>query len=361
MKTVTSAATPPISNINDLPNLTVNNTTVSYDEDGANVSLSGITATDDDNNATLTATLTLADPNAGSLTSSAGGTYTPATGEWNITGNEATVNAALAALEFDSAANYDSNTSIAVSLSDGLSPAQTGSIAVNVGATDNDAPSLTIASTTVSYDEDGANVPLSGISVSDPDTGAILTATLTLADPNAGSLTSAAGGTYTPATGEWTITGNEATVNAALVGLEFDSAPNYDSNTSVAVSLSDGVNPTQTGGIALNANLTDNDAPNLIVLITTISYDEDGPNVSLGGVFVSDPDDNATLTATLTLADSNAGSLISAAGGTYNPTTGEWSITGNEATVNAALAALEFDSAPNYDSIRPLQSVSAMG
>ena len=145
-----------------------------------------------------------------------------------------------------------------------------------VGATNNDAPSLTVANTTVSYDEDGPNVPLSGITVSDPDTGATLTATLTLADPNAGSLTSSAGGTYTPATGVWTITGNETTVNAALAALEFDSAANYDTNTSIAVSLSDGVNPAQISGIDLNVGATDNDAPSLTIANTAVTYDEDG-------------------------------------------------------------------------------------
>ena len=77
-------------------------------------------------------------------------------------------------------------------------------------------------------------------------------------------------------------------------------------------------------------------------LTQTQNYNEDGGNVALDNIVVSDADANDTYTATLTLSDTSTGSLTANDGATYTPGTGVWSITGNLATVNTALANVEF-------------------
>ena len=69
---------------------------------------------------------------------------------------------------------------------------------------------------------------LDDIVVSDADVGEIVTATLTLADTSAGSLTTSGTASYTAGTGVWTITDTVANVNAALANVAFMPATEYD-------------------------------------------------------------------------------------------------------------------------------------
>ena len=102
----------------------------------------------------------------------------------------------------------------------------------------NDAPEATGLSQALTLDEDAPAAPLfaTAPTVSDAE-GDTLTATLTLGNPAAGRLTgtafaSSAGGVYT-------ISGTAAQVQAALAALRFDSAENFNGQTSVAVAISD--------------------------------------------------------------------------------------------------------------------------
>ena len=119
----------------------------------------------------------------------------------------------------------------------------------------NDQLSATNVTQTQSYTEDAASVAITDIVVSDVDTGEIVTATLTLADPLAGSLTVTGSASYTAGTGVWTITDTVANVNTALANVAFVPASNYDQDTTISVNIvdggEDGVVPV-TGTITLN-------------------------------------------------------------------------------------------------------------
>src|SRR5258705_12858950 len=73
-------------------------------------------------------------------------------------------------------------------------------------------------------------------------TGDTITATLTLANTAAGSLTTSGTATYTAATGVWTITGTVAQVNAALAAVAFVPASNNDVNTTITTHIVDAAN-----------------------------------------------------------------------------------------------------------------------
>ena len=104
------------------------------------------------------------------------------------------------------------------------------SIAVTVTNT-NDAPTATNLDAAQTTDEDIA-LDLTDIVITDPD-GDTMTATLTLDDMTAGTLTAGTFGsvtpTYTPTAGKgvWTATGSVADVNAALAAVKFAPATNF--------------------------------------------------------------------------------------------------------------------------------------
>ena len=228
----------------------------------------------------MTATLTLSNPAAGSLSTATSGvvtsTYIAGTGVWTASGAIAGVNALLAGVTFSPAANFNGNFSIATSVSDGA-PAITG-IKAFTGTAVNDAPTATNLSAAESYTED-TPLNLTDIVVSDVDS-ANVTATLTLSNPAAGSLNTASSGavtsTYIAGTGVWTASGAIADVNALLAGLTFTPAANFNGSFTIATSVSDGVAPATTGSKALTGTAV-NDAPTATNLSTPDDYTEDTP------------------------------------------------------------------------------------
>ncbi|MFI3181264.1 MAG: Ig-like domain-containing protein [Methylococcales bacterium] len=106
------------------------------------------------NSANVTATLTLSNSAAGSLNvaTSNGVTSTFSAGIWSVTGAIADVNTLLAGLTFTPTLNFNSNFTIATSVSDRVAPALTGS-KIFTGTAVNDIPTLsTIAAFTGTKD-----------------------------------------------------------------------------------------------------------------------------------------------------------------------------------------------------------------
>ena len=237
----------------DAPTATNLSTAETYTEDTP-LNLVDIVVSDVDS-ANVTATLTLSNVAAGSLSTATSGavtsTYNAATGVWTASGAIANVNALLAGLTLTPAANFNGSFSIATSISDGVAPAITGSKAFT-GIAVNDAPTATNLSAAETYTED-TPLNLVDIVVSDVDS-ANVTATLTLSNAAAGSLSTATSGavtsTYNAATGVWTASGAIANVNALLAGLTLTPAANFNGSFSIATSVSDGVAPAITGSKA---------------------------------------------------------------------------------------------------------------
>src|SRR5690606_4973938 len=91
------------------------------------------------------------------------------------------------------------------------------------------------------------------IVVSDFDAGDTITATLTLNDTSAGSLTTGTFGsatsTYNAGTGVWTVTGSTADVNAALAAVAFTPTPNWDQDASITTRIRDAANSGPADGL----------------------------------------------------------------------------------------------------------------
>ena len=323
-----------------------------YAEDTA-LSLADIVVSDIDS-ASVTATLTLSNAAAGSLNTGISGTVTSTfiAGVWSASGALANVNTLLAGLTFTPAANFNGNFSIATSISDGVAAPVTGSKAMT-GTAVNDAPTASNLGVAESYAEDTA-LNLTDIVVSDIDS-ANVTATLTLSNTAAGSLNTATSGTvsstYNAGTGVWSASGALADVNALLAGLTFTPATNFNSNFTIATSISDGVAAPVTGSKTMTGTAV-NDAPTATNRNAAETYTEDVA-LNLRNIVVSDID-SANVTATLTLSNTAAGSLNTATSGavssTYNAGTGVWSASGALADVNTLLDGLTFTPSLNFSS-----------
>src|SRR5690606_16863924 len=96
-----------------------------------------------------------------------------------------------------------------------------------------------------------------------------------------------------------------------------------------------------------------NTSPTATHLDQSISFTEDDESVALDDIVVTDPDEGEAITATLTISSTAAGSLTTGTYGSatsfYNAGPGVWTVSGSVDEVNAALAAVAFIPAANWD------------
>jgi hypothetical protein len=323
-------------------------------QQGVAFAIIGVSITDPDTGATVTASLS---DGAGLLAASTnatggGGTITGSgTGFLEIVGTLAQVNADLTTLtDTDSTLAADS---IMVGASDSIGAVATSAtIAVAVNA-----PPVIMVPPSPVLVQQGQAFNITPVSISDADAvSAGETITVTLADANgllsANTGTTGGGGMISnPGTTDLTISGTLAQVNADLTTLsDTDSTLAADS---IAVNASDG-----RGGNAVQKTITiDVNAPPVITAPPSVSVDQNlGSPVA--GVSISDPDavsGNETLTVTLTDTDGLLSANIGAtAGGGMINNSGSTDVTiiGTLAQVNADLTTLsDVDSSLSPDSI----------
>src|SRR6185295_12238254 len=157
------------------------------------------------------------------------------------------------------------------------------------------------------------------IVVSDVDSVSV-TVTLTLSDVAAGSLNTGTSGavtsTYNAGTGVWTASGAITDVNTLLAGLTFTPALNYNSNFTIATSVSDGVATAITGTKTMTGSAV-NDAPvNTVPGFQSTEQDtpltldpSNGNLISINDVDASGSPVQVTLTATDGTVTLNWGSV----------------------------------------------------
>ena len=338
-----------VTAVNDAPAATNLSAAETYTEDTA-LNLTDIVVSDVDST-DVTATLTLSDVAAGSLSTATSGavTSTFVGGVWTANGAIADVNVLLTGLTFTPALDYNGSFSIATSVSDGIAAPITGTKAMT-GTAVNDAPTATNLGVAENYTEDTA-LSFTDIVVSDVD-GTEVTATLTLSNAAAGSLNTATSGavtsTYNAVTGVWSASGAIADVNTLLAGLTFTPSLNFNGSFSIATSVNDGVAAPITGSKAMTG-IAVNDAPTATNLNAAESYTEDTA-LNLNDIVVSDVD-SADVTATLTLSNVAAGSFNTGTSGAVTSTfaAGVWTANGAIADVNTLLAGLTFTPALNFN------------
>ncbi|MEC8859521.1 MAG: DUF4347 domain-containing protein [Pseudomonadota bacterium] len=238
-------------------------------------------------------------------------TYTASTGVLSVTGaaSAATYQSILRGVTYNNTSQSPSGTSrqIDIVVNDGTSnsTARTSTITVNAV---NDAPTATNLTHTKTYTEDpGSAVELDDIVVSDVDTDDTVTATLTLSNTSAGTLST---GTFGKATssfdagkGVWTVTGSTTDVNAALAATSFTPVANWDQDITITTLIRDAADTgPDAGTITLDVTAV-NDAP-----VTSVdskissTYTEDAlAVVANNSVTVSDVDNTTLSSATVSI------------------------------------------------------------
>ncbi len=365
--TGTATVTINLTDVNEPSTATNLSANEAFSEDAAQFKLVPIVVSDPDAGGTLTATLTLSDSSAGALStesSPAGISSSFSAGTWRASGSLDDINFLLAAVKFTPAANYDKNFTITTSVSDGATTL-TGSKPVTVTPV-NDAPTATNLSAAEAFTEDAKAFKLKAIEVNDNDANAVLTVTVSLSDPLAGTLAVASAGNTTSsfADGVWSASGPQTDINSLLAALTFTPAADYDQSFSIATSVSDGVATAITGSKIVTVTAV-NDAP-VAVNDTGTATEAGGVNnatagsAATGNVLTNDTDvEGDTLTVTAirlgnTEGSGTAGTLASPLTGTYGSLTmqedGSYSYTVDDTnpTVQALNSAQSITDTFNY-------------
>ncbi|HTN19335.1 MAG TPA: hypothetical protein VL125_02625, partial [Pelobium sp.] len=355
---------PVTASANTTPTATNLTQSKSATEGGSAVALTDIVVTDADAGETITATLSLSNVAAGTLSTGTYGaatsTYNAGTGVWTVNGSVADVNAALAAVAFTPSANHDQNFTITTSIGDAANagPAD-GTISFTVTAV-NDDPTVSGLPASLTFTEDAttSELDLTGIAIADVDAG---TASITVVlKASAGTFSLAAGTGMTlsgNATSEISLSGKLGDVNTYLntpSNIWYLPASNASGANAASITLTanDNGNTGTGGGTAVSLGAIDiditavNDAPIITTTGGTTAFY--GTSITIdNSLTISDVDNINLATATVSisggfqdgedeLAFTNNGSNMGNITGSYNALTGVLSLTSAGATATLA-------------------------
>ena len=341
-----TTATINITAVNDAPTATNLTQTHAVYEGGSPLDLTDIVVSDPDGTDTITATLTLSTPAAGTLTTGTHGSATSifntATGVWSVTGSVADVNAALAAARLVPSADWNQDFTITTRIRDsaGAGPGD-GTISVAVTPV-NDAPVANLPGS-ISLTEDTATA-LTGISFSDIDAGSAPVTVVFEVPAGSLSATSGSGVVVTGSASVLTLTGTIADINAyiAASGVTYSPAPNDSGARVLTISIIDGGN-TGTGGSksdikTVNLNIAPvNDAP-VVTVPGSIALTED-TTTALTGISFADLDAGSGNVVVTLSVPAGTLSAVSGSGVAVGGTASALTLTGTIAAINAYIAA----------------------
>lgn len=215
----------------------------------------------------------------------------------------------------------------------------------------------------INYEED-TNYNFPNIYITSPPYIPNVTATLTLANPSAGSLTTTTSGsttsTYNRLTGVWRASGLINDVNHLLAAMQFIPTPNSNDDTQINVVIDNGVHSIN-GVINMNG-VAVNDAPmNLIpgaqttLENTGITFSSNNNNaIGISDIDAGNNPVRVTLSAThgnLTLGSLTGLNFINGDGSSDMTMT----FTGKIADINYALQGLRFTPSHNYSGLASIQ------
>ena len=327
---------------------------------------SGVAISDVDVGQTETVTVTLSSSANGTLSNLGGGSYNGATGVYSVTGSDAAVSAAVDGLVFTPTAHQVApgssvTTTFSIHATDTAGGTSSDSTTTVIATAANDPPVIAGAVAGQTMTDEAAITPFSGASVSDVDFGQTETVTVTLSSAANGTLSDVDGGNFNSGTGVYTITGTDNAVTTALKALVFTPTPHQVAPGS-SVTTTFTIQATDTAGGTGSDSTTTVDAtavnnPPVIAGTTAGQITTDEAAVTpFSGVAISDVDFGQTETVTVTLSAAANGTLSNLDGGSFNSSTGVYSISGTDAAVSTALDGLVFT--PTAHQVAPGSSVT---
>ena len=298
----------------------------------------GITIADDGSQ-TETVTVKLSDTSTGSL-STVAGSYDGSSGVYTVTGTASQVSSDLRALVFNPASGtvgQGATTSFSITDTDSLalSAATTAAVVAVAGP----AISRTVANAPIS--DQSTNTPFSSVTIAD-DGSQTETVTVTLSAAGNGALSNLGSGSYDTGSGIYTDTGTASNVTNDLRGLVFTPAqgmPGQSVTTTFSISDTDSV-----GLSANDANTTAvaTSGPMINGTVASRTISSAATVMPFAGVRITD-ESGQTETVSVTLSAMSTGSLSDpSAAGTYDSSTGVYTVSGVATAVTMALDGLVF-------------------
>ncbi|WP_315986496.1 hypothetical protein [Microvirga sp. Mcv34] len=297
----------------------------------------------------------------GTFTNLGTGVYDRLAATYTVSGDLATVQAALRGLQFSQNASPNATSagtvgsirsdSFTITVVDdhGIASVPNSNISVDVVA-QNRAPILiapTVAYTVVDTDNVNLVSPFVSIELIDPNLSDIVTARIALDSPAKGVLISTSG-TYDAATGVYTVSGWASDVRAILRALKFnptDRTADGTETTQFTITVTDAAGASTGPVSTIKVNSVHGTAPaNSAPVVSgsdTLSYGVSGPVAAFTKLTISDS--SPTVTATVAMNDRNYGTFVNLGTGTYDAVAGTYTVTGTAAQVQAAIRALKFD------------------
>ena len=367
----TAVATIAITAVNDAPVNTVPASGWTTNED-TSVTLTGLAVTDlDANGGTITVTLSVG---AGTLNALAGGGVGVAgsgTATLTLTGTLAAINAYLGSASapvYVPVADANGPVTLTMTTNDGGNTGTGGALTDVDTATItivpvNDAPVLDLDASgagtgfSTTYTENGAGVAIADTDslITDIDSANMTSATVIIANGQAGDVLSIAGtlpagitANWNPATFTLTLTGaaTKAAYETALEQVRYASTSENPSTTprTINVTVNDGVASSNTAVATVNVVVV-NDAPvNTVPGPASVAEDV---LTAISGISVADVD-NGTVTVTLSVANGTLSPSVIAGTVTGN-NTATITISGTVAQVNSVLASLRYQGNADYN------------
>jgi Ca2+-binding RTX toxin-like protein len=276
------------------------------------------------------ATIVLSSTTNGTLSDLGSGTYSPITGVYTISGAPAMVAAALQQITFTPAAASATTLDLTIS-----STAGTSSIVTSV--TDAAPPAKPILSSVPATQAASTIVtPFANLEITDGS--ATEGASVALSTTSQGTLSNFGIGTYSAATGTYSVNGTPAQVAAALQHLIFTPSAGAAMAYTTTLHLSISNQAGTSGDVTSVTGLAPLPKPALSGLpATRIASATIAPFATLQVVNLT-----ATLGASVVLSSTSQGTLGNFGIGTYAAATGVYSVNGTSAQVAAALQDLTF-------------------
>src|SRR5262245_5371082 len=368
-----------------------------FTEGGAAVAIADADAavSEPDSTNIVSATITLTNPQTDDLLSVSGlpagisaSAYDPATGILTLSGSDSLANyeTALQLIQFSNSNIDPSNVTrvINIVVNDGVSNSNTAKAFIQVEAVNNAAPVVDLDSDNsggsfrstfrTTFTENGAPVPIADLdtTITDADSTNLVSATITLTNPQTGDLLAVSGAlpgaitasAYDPLTGILTFTGSAtlADYEAALQQILYSNTGNNPATDDRVISVvgNDGANDSNVADAVIGVAAV-NDAPALVVANAT--YQENAAPVLLSpSASVTDPDDTDLTFGAVQITngsfpgDGDVLSIAGATSGTSNGITFNWNPTfhtlffsgaSSVANYQALLQSIEFHSTSN--------------
>jgi hypothetical protein len=353
-----------VNAVNDAPTATGLTQSLTINEDDPATTLfTTAPVVSDIDSANVTATLTL-DATQGVLHNAGTGVLASGVLTYTISGTKAAVNAALAAVTYDSAQDFNGSASVGVTIDDGANGPQgtnpTGTVSITVNPV-NDAPVVT-AGHTLNYTENQAATAIdTALVVSDIDSANLASATVQITgnyingeDLLAFANTATITGSFNAATGTLTLTGSDTVANyqAALRAVTYFNTSDTPSGAARTVTIitNDGALNSAPATDTINVSAV-NDAP-VVTAAHTLNYTENQAATAIDpALTVSDVDSANLASATVQITGNyvNGEDLLAFANtatitGSFDAATGTLTLTGTDSVANyqAALRAVTY-------------------